>query len=105
MLLTNLFELLMPSHYQRHIKVIATLFFILFLQLITACGGKQETKQVTASEKNETESLTVDVSATDKAVAKLKSQKEIWLEKSITDYQIEMQKLCFCAPDAVRLKN
>ena len=96
----------MPNHFQCRIKILTLLLTTIFLFSATACGGKNETKQVTA-EQNETNKVTKEeteaASANAKAASKLKLQKQIWSEQGITDYQIEMQKLCFCAPNAVRL--
>lgn len=35
--------------------------------------------------------------------AEVQENKEKWLTHGVKKYQIEMQKLCFCVPDAVRL--
>lgn len=100
MLITNLFDLTMPSHLRHRIKIITILFIAYLLLNVSACGAKEETKQ-TSNE--QTTNAATEVSASSKAEAELQLHKDLWLEKGISDYQIEMQKLCFCSPDAVRL--
>ncbi len=103
MLTTKLFEKSMSSYFQCGVKLTAILLFSFTLLNVTACGGKKDSKKVTTEEVNTVTETTEEITANSKALKELKLQKEKWLENSINDYQFEMQKLCFCTPDAVRL--
>lgn len=71
---------------------------------LTACGGKEDEQAASSEEEPKTkiESLVEKATSNDIA-AEIQSNKEKWLSHDITEYQIEMQKICFCVPDAVRL--
>lgn len=71
---------------------------------LTACNENKDEKAASSQEepKAKTESLVEKATSNDIA-AEIQTNKEKWLSHGVTGYQIEMQKICFCAPDAVRL--
>ncbi len=81
-------------------RVIGLVLIVLCLCL-SACGEKETTTEV----EEETVVPDVEVEGVSKAdiTTELKTQKEKWLSHKISNYQIEMQKLCFCPPEVVRM--
>lgn len=71
---------------------------------LTACGGTKDEEAASSKQepKAKTETL-VKEAASNEVVTEIQANKEKWVSHAITGYQIEMQKLCFCSPDAVRL--
>ena len=47
--------------------------------------------------------IAVEKTSSNQVVAEVQANKDKWLSHDIKKYQIEMQKICFCAPDAVRM--
>ena len=74
------------------ITLIASLF-------ITACGSDSEEDTAEASKSE----IVVETATVKDVAAEMQSNKDKWLSHNINDYKIEMQKICFCSEDAVRL--
>ena len=71
--------------------------------VITACSAnKDEDTSQTKEETTKTE-IAVEQATSSDVVAEVQANKDKWLSQEINAYQIEMQKICFCAPDAVRM--
>ena len=66
---------------------------------IIACGSDKE-KDTAESSKPK---VVVEAVSEKDIAAEMRANKEKWLSYGITDYKIEMQKICFCSEDAVRL--
>ena len=89
------------SNFNRHIIFIFLYSTCLFF---TGCGGNNEEKPETTSENvTEEEKTLVEKVSVDEITTELQANKEKWGAHEITNYEIEMQKICFCPPDAVRL--
>lgn len=69
--------------------------------LISACGGKEETpkevKVVEAVAPVSTKATTNDIAS------EIQMNREKWQAHEISGYQIEMQKICYCVPEVVRM--
>ena len=71
---------------------------------LAGCGGNDEETPETTSENVTTEEDTsVEKVSVDQIVTELQANKEKWNAQKINNYEIEMQKICFCPPDVVRL--
>ena len=101
MLPANNYRISKYSLLRGYIKSIAVIFLGMTLCGLAACGGDKDTSS-TQAPAEEAEAVVEEASSNDIA-DEVKANKEKWLSHAVTDYQIEMQKLCFCAPDAVRL--
>ena len=69
---------------------------------INACGGTKEEAPV---EEEATETVapeTTKTTAIDIA-NEIQMNREKWMSHEISDYQIEMQKICYCVPEVVRM--
>ncbi len=103
MIATNNYPYLKLICFNNIIKNISLFFFLLVL---VACGGPKEDKNVEnkieVEEIAETQIKVEEASKNDIA-AELQANKDKWLSKNIKEYQIEMQKICYCDPDAVRM--
>ena len=102
-MLTIINNQMLKNRYLRgFIKSIITIALSCILINLAACveGKYEETNNTPTTEK--TEPLVEEISSNDIA-AEVQENKEKWLTHGVKKYQIEMQKLCFCVPDAVRL--
>lgn len=69
--------------------------------LISACGGKDETPK---EEKVAEAVAPVSTKATTNDIAtEIQMNREKWQAHEISGYQIEMQKICYCVPEVVRM--
>ena len=70
--------------------------------LINACGGNKEEVPV---EKEVTETVIPDsTKATSNDIAsEVQLNREKWMSHEISSYQIEVQKICYCVPEVVRM--
>jgi hypothetical protein len=76
--------------------------FITCTLLISACGGNKEevpTKKEVAEPvvPESTKATTNDIAS------EVQQNREKWLSHEISGYQIEMQKICYCVPEVVRM--
>lgn len=69
--------------------------------LLNACGGKEDApKEEVAAEAAEP----VSTKATTNDIAlEVQKNREKWQAHEISGYQIEMQKICYCVPEVVRM--
>ena len=79
-----------------------TLIFIASSLLISACSGDKEEVPV---EKEVTETVVPEsTKATSNDIAsEIQVNREKWMAHEISSYQIEMQKICYCVPEVVRM--
>ncbi len=70
--------------------------------ILIACGGNNNETPAT-TEESTTSSVQVEQASDSDIVAEVHANKEKWLSNEIKQYEIEIQKICFCEPDAVRL--
>lgn len=71
---------------------------------LAGCGGNdEETPETTSGNVTEEEVTSGEKVSVDQIVTELQANKEKWNSQGISNYEIEMQKICFCPPDAVRL--
>ncbi len=82
-------------------------FFIALIisVLISACGGnKVDEQEVTEEEVNQDAKITESTKATSVDIAsEVQINREKWQAHEISEYQIEMQKICYCVPEVVRM--
>jgi len=90
-----------------NLKNILVYFFIALIisVLLSACGGnKTDEKQVTENEVNQDAKITESTKATSVDIAtEVQINREKWQAHEIGEYQIEMQKICYCVPEVVRM--
>ena len=79
--------------------------FIIFSSwlALAACGAGNDKDETQTSEDSQEPEIKVEETSNNQIVAEVFTNKDKWLSHGIKQYQIEMQKICFCAPDAVRL--
>ena len=102
MLFTSKNELLM----HRPSKVISNYFLLILLcsLFLAACGGNKENETNVVEQEITTTIAADDNEITDVDIAdQIQTYKKIWEASGINHYELEVQKLCFCLPDAVRL--
>ena len=98
------------SFYKIHViaktNFLHTLFRYSFIGItccffISACGGKEEMQKeepiAEAVEPVSTKATTNDIAT------EIQKNREKWLAHEISGYQIEMQKICYCVPEVVRM--
>ena len=70
--------------------------------LLNACGGNKEEAPV---EEKATETVVPEsTKATSNDIAsEVQLNREKWMSHEISGYQIEMQKICYCVPEVVRM--
>lgn len=68
-----------------------------------ACGGTKDEEKAEVTEQSKESEVVVEEASSNQIVAEVQANKDKWLAHGIKQYQIEMQKICFCAPDAVRM--
>lgn len=85
---------------QRYI-FIACVFFL----SVSACGGnKDEASVETTTEKVTKEVVKESTKATSNDIAtEVQLNREKWKSHGISNYEIEMQKICYCVPEVVRM--
>ena len=81
--------------------------------VITACGGNQEEvpvdKQVTETVASESTKVTKTVTpentqvTTNNIATEIQANREKWKAHGISKYEIEIQKICYCIPEVVRM--
>ncbi len=100
MSLSILHTTLYPTYLKSLIKCI--LIFIACSSLISACGGTKEEAPV---ENEVTEAVSPDsTKATSNDIAtEVQINRDKWMSHEISSYQIEMQKICYCVPEVVRM--
>jgi len=81
----------------------STLLLTVVVLSISACGGKKD--EVVQVEKETTKA---EVPASTKAssgdiATEIQTNRDKWIAHDISDYQIEMQKICYCVPEVVRM--
>ncbi|MCZ6565411.1 MAG: DUF6174 domain-containing protein [Gammaproteobacteria bacterium] len=94
--------MLKNSYLRCFIKSIITAALCCTLINLTACGADQDEETVITPTTEKTGAV-VEETTNNNIAAEVQANKEKWLAHGVKRYQIEMQKLCFCAPDAVRL--
>lgn len=80
------------------LRGLSNLFLASVFLFVTACGSDKEDTAETTKPK-----VVVEAVSEKDVAAEMRANKEKWLSYGITDYKIEMQKICFCSKDAVRL--
>jgi len=70
--------------------------------VVNACGGNKEEAPV---EKQITEAVTPESTkaTTNEIAADVQVNREKWKAHGISKYEIEMQKICYCIPEVVRM--
>ena len=103
MLSLNHYQNLKFRHLGSFLKAIS--LFIMFSSwlAIAGCGAGRDENETQASENSQEPEVKVEETSNNQIVAEVFTNKDKWLSHGIEQYQIEMQKICFCAPDAVRL--
>jgi hypothetical protein len=72
---------------------------------LSACGGNKNEPPAKTAEKEVAKTVkTKSTKATASDItSEVLSNREKWLAHGITDYEIEMQKICYCVPEVVRM--
>ncbi|MEJ2115674.1 MAG: DUF6174 domain-containing protein, partial [Gammaproteobacteria bacterium] len=98
--LSSLHTTFNPTFSKSLIKYI--LIYITCGTLISACGG---TNEETPVENIVTETVAPEsTKATSNYIAsEIQKNREKWMSHGISDYEIEMQKICYCIPEVVRM--
>ncbi len=105
MSLYNLHE----STNSNYLKGLIEYSFILLVFVITmsisACGGNNDEAPTNTTEEEVTESAAPEsTKATSNDIAsEIQINREKWLAHEISGYEIEMQKICYCIPEVVRM--
>ncbi len=72
---------------------------------ISACGGNKdvETTKVVVEEVTKKVVPVSTKSTTDDIASEVQLNREKWMSHGISDYEIEMQRICYCVPEVVRM--
>ena len=90
------------SYYFLKASLKYTLLLITCCMYLTACGGNKEESPV----ENEVAETVVPESTkatTNDITTEIQMNREKWMSHEISSYQIEMQKICYCVPEVVRM--
>ena len=86
------------------LKELLKYIFILFTcsVLLNACGGNKE--EAPAQEETTKTVAPESTKATSNDITtEVQMNREKWMSHEISSYQIEMQKICYCVPEVVRM--
>ena len=102
MSLTNLYASFESSFLKGFFQSLLVLLVCSLIFTLSACGGKKEEAPV---EKEVTETVAPEsTKATAGDIAsEVQINREKWLAHGVSGYQIEMQKICYCVPEVVRM--
>jgi len=105
MSLTNLYETPKPNFLKGFIKYIYILVTCCILFSVSACGGKKDEESAKTAEEGVTKMVAPEsTKATASDIAsEVQSNREKWMAHGISNYEIEMQKICYCVPEVVRM--
>lgn len=109
MSLSNLNETSKSIYLKGLIKYSYILITCSIILSISACGGnKDEAPANTSTNKVEKETTKTVTPESTKATlsdiaSEVQSNREKWIDHGISDYEIEMQKICYCIPEVVRM--
>jgi|GEM_PF-2512495 len=72
---------------------------------ISACGGNKDEAPVDTVEKELSETVVPEsTKATSNDItSEVQSNRDKWMSHEISNYEIEMQKICYCVPEVVRM--
>jgi len=101
----NLHEISKSDHLKGLIKYSFILITCSIILNISACGGNKDEAPANTAEKEVTKMVTPEsTKATSNDIAsEIQSNREKWMAHEISDYEIEMQKICYCIPEVVRM--
>ena len=75
---------------------------VLFCFSLSSCGSEDESNEVTTQNTVEKE-VVIEKTTNANVSEEIQLNKEKWIANNISNYTVEMQKICFCEPDAVRM--
>lgn len=78
-------------------------YFVLCFACLSLTACDEEKEKVQISEEPAKSEIVAEETSSDEIAAEVLANKEKWLSLGIKQYQIEMQKICYCVADAVRL--
>ena len=78
------------------------LIYITCGTLISACEGTKEEAPV-ENKVNETVAPESTKATSNDIASEIQKNREKWMSHGISDYEIEMQKICYCIPEVVRM--
>jgi hypothetical protein len=72
---------------------------------LVACGGNKEknSTEVVAEEVSKVEETKSTKATSNDIATEVQSNREKWMQHGISNYEIEMQKICYCVPEVVRM--
>ena len=105
MSLSNLYETSKSIYLKGLIKYSYILFVCTIIINVSACGGGKNESPAKMAEKEETKAVAPEsIKATSNDIAsEVQKNREKWMSYEISDYEIEMQKICYCIPEVVRM--
>ena len=105
MSLSNLYETSKSNYLKSLIKYSYILITCYIILSISACGGKNDEEPAKTVEKEVAKTVTPEsTKATSGDIAsEVQSNREKWMAHGISNYEIEMQKICYCVPEVVRM--
>lgn len=77
----------------------------IILSLVACVGNKEEDSAETVVEDdvNKVEETISTTATSNDIAAEVQSNREKWMGHGISSYEIEMQKICYCVPEVVRM--
>ncbi|QMU61994.1 MAG: hypothetical protein GKR92_09930 [Gammaproteobacteria bacterium] len=105
MSLYNLHEISKSYFLKGLIKYTVILITCSIILSISACGGDKDEAPTETAENETTETVTPEsTKATSNDISsEVQSNREKWMAHEISNYEIEMQKICYCVPEVVRM--
>ncbi len=79
------------------------LISITYCLVLNACGGNKEETPVEKKEVTETVVPESTKATSNDIATEVQMNREKWMSHEISGYQIEMQKICYCVPEVVRM--
>ena len=101
----NLHEISKSDFLKGLIKYTFILITCSIILNIAGCGGNKDEAPVETAEKEATETVTPESTKTtsNDIASEVQSNREKSMAHAISDYEIEMQKICYCVPEVVRM--
>lgn len=73
------------------------------LILLFSCGGNKDSAEEVVEKVSQAEETKSTKATANDIASEVESNREKWMQHGINNYEIEMQKICYCVPEVVRM--
>lgn len=103
MTFSNIYETSTVNNLNSLFKYIRLLTACSMLVFLVSCGGNKDEAETVIEKVSEVEETNSTKATLNDIAAEIQSNREKWLQHGISGYEIEMQKICYCVPEVVRM--